>query len=192
MKVAIIDCFDSFSYNLLQLVGSLGADPVVIQADRSISDVLVHKPDRIILSPGPGKPGDLALPLEILQTLSKTIPTLGVCLGHQAICTAFGGRIIHAPRPVHGEISPISHDGCGIYKDIPSPFSAVRYHSLIIDASTLPRDLEITAHSLDDNLPMGVRHRTYPIEGVQFHPESFLSGTGGSLIAAFLEGGKIA
>jgi anthranilate synthase component 2 len=191
MKVVIVDCFDSFSYNLVQLVGSLGGDPVVIPADRPLHAVIDQEPDRIILSPGPGKPGDLALPLQVLATLSKTVPTLGVCLGHQAICTASGGRIIHAPRPVHGEVSEIVHDGCGIYAGLKNPFPAVRYHSLIVDEHHLPEDLEITAHSLDDNLPMGIRHRRYPMEGVQFHPESFLTGSGDRLMATFLQGGEI-
>ncbi|MDO8842259.1 aminodeoxychorismate/anthranilate synthase component II [Methanocalculus sp.] len=192
MKVAIIDCFDSFSYNLVQLVGGLGADPIVIPADQPLSAVAGEEPDRIILSPGPGKPGDLALPLQILATLSKTVPTLGVCLGHQAICTAAGGRIIHAPRPVHGEVSSILHDRRGIYRGLKSPFSAVRYHSLVIDRLTLPPDLEITAYSLDDGLPMGIRHKRYPIEGVQFHPESFLTESGDLLLDAFLHGGDTA
>lgn len=192
MKVVIIDCFDSFSYNLVQLVGGLLADPVVIPADQPLHAVIEEEPDRIILSPGPGKPGDLALPLQVLATLSKTVPTLGVCLGHQAICTAAGGRIIHAPRPVHGEVSLIRHDGRGIYCDLKSPFSAVRYHSLVIDRLTLPPDLEITAYSLDDGLPMGIRHKRYPIEGVQFHPESFLTESGDLLLNAFLHGGDTA
>ncbi len=189
MKVVIVDCFDSFSYNLLQLVGSLGGDPVVIPADRPLAAVEKENPERIILSPGPGRPGDLALPMEILATLSKTVPTLGVCLGHQAICSAAGGRIIHAPRPVHGEVSEISHDGFGIYSGLQNPFSAVRYHSLVLDHTRVPEDLLVTAYSLDDHLPMGVRHRRYPIEGVQFHPESFLTGMGDQLIATFLDGG---
>ena len=189
MKVVIVDCFDSFSYNLLQLVGSLGGDPVVIPADHSCDVVEKEEPDRIILSPGPGKPGDMALPMEVLATLSKTVPTLGVCLGHQAICSAAGGRIIHALRPVHGEVSEISHDGSGIYSGLQNPFPAVRYHSLVLDEGSLPDDLMITAYSLDDHLPMGVRHRRFPIEGVQFHPESLLTGMGNRLIAAFLDGG---
>ncbi len=189
MKVVIVDCFDSFSYNLLQLVGSLGGDPVVIPADRPLAAVEKENPERIILSPGPGRPGDLALPMEVLATLSKTVPTLGVCLGHQAICSAAGGRIIHAPRPVHGEVSEISHVGSGIYSGLQNPFPAVRYHSLVLDHTRVPEDLLVTAYSLDDHLPMGVRHRRYPIEGVQFHPESFLTGMGDQLIATFLDGG---
>lgn len=187
MKVAIIDCFDSFSYNLLQIVGSLGADPVVIQPDEPLAAVTAEEPDRIILSPGPGRPGDLDLPLAVLLGYAKKVPVLGVCLGHQAICSFFGGRIIHAPRPVHGEVSAISHDGCGIYRDMPNPLAAVRYHSLIIDSSTLPAELVITAYSLDDHLPMGIRHRSFPLEGVQFHPESFGTGIGTRLVAAFLK-----
>ncbi|MCQ1537515.1 aminodeoxychorismate/anthranilate synthase component II [Methanocalculus taiwanensis] len=189
MRVVIVDCFDSFSYNLLQLVGSLGGDPVVIPADRPLMAVQKEEPDKIILSPGPGKPGDLALPMEVLDTLSRRVPTLGVCLGHQAICSFAGGQIIHAPRPVHGEVSEISHDGCGIYTGLQNPFPAVRYHSLVLDERTLPDDLLITAYSLDDHLPMGVRHRRFPIEGVQFHPESFLTSMGDRLIATFLDGG---
>lgn len=144
--------------------------------------------DRIILSPGPGRPEDSGLCLTALSTLSRTIPTLGVCLGHQAICTAFGGRVVRGERPVHGKTSPITHDGKGIFTGIGNPFTATRYHSLVADRSSLPPDLMVTAESLDDGCVMGVRHRRYPVEGVQFHPESILSGEGPGIIANFLSG----
>ncbi|WP_246496099.1 anthranilate synthase component II [Methanocalculus chunghsingensis] len=192
MKVVIIDCFDSFSYNLVQIIGGLGADPIVIPADHTLDEVIAADPDRIILSPGPGRPGDFPLLGGVLTTLSRDCPTLGVCLGHQAICTAEGGYIIHAPRPVHGEVAAISHDGAGIYTGLPNPFPAVRYHSLVVDRARIPDDLVITARSVGDDLPMGIRHRRYPIEGVQFHPESFLTRDGPGLMDSFLKEGVIA
>nr|WP_301287537.1 aminodeoxychorismate/anthranilate synthase component II [Methanocalculus alkaliphilus] len=192
MKVVIIDCFDSFSYNLVQIIGGLGAEPIVIPADQPLDRVTEADPDRIILSPGPGRPGDFPLLGEVLNTLSHNTPTLGVCLGHQAICTAEGGYIIHAPRPVHGEVTSIRHDGAGIYTGLPNPFPAVRYHSLVVDRTRLPDDLVITARSVGDDLPMGIRHRRYPIEGVQFHPESFLTRDGPGLVESFLKEGVVA
>jgi len=186
MRVLIIDCYDSFTYNLSQLVGSLGAVPEVIMND-SPPDILERDVwDRIILSPGPGRPEGSGLCLTALSTLSHDIPTLGVCLGHQAICTAFGGRVVRGERPVHGKTSPVHHDGKGIYEGIMNPFTATRYHSLVADRESLPPELVVTAESQDDGCIMGVRHRRYPIEGVQFHPESILTGEGAKIIANFL------
>jgi len=188
MRVLVIDCYDSFTYNLTQLVGSLGAVPEVVMNDAPPEAMDRHLFDRIILSPGPGRPEESGLCLTALGTLSREIPTLGVCLGHQAICTAFGGRVIRGEKPVHGKTSPVRHDGRGIFTGIGSPFTATRYHSLVADRGSLPRDLEITAESLDDGCVMGVRHRKYPVEGVQFHPESILTGEGRQIVANFLSG----
>jgi anthranilate synthase/aminodeoxychorismate synthase-like glutamine amidotransferase len=190
MRVLIIDCYDSFTFNLSQLVGSLGGVPEVIVND-SPPEVLERDAwDRVILSPGPGRPEDSGLCLTALGTISRRIPTLGVCLGHQAICTAFGGRVVRGERPVHGKTSPVRHDALGIYDGIKNPFTATRYHSLVADRRSLPPDLEVTAESLDDGCIMGVRHLRYPIEGVQFHPESILTREGAGIIANFLSGGR--
>jgi anthranilate synthase/aminodeoxychorismate synthase-like glutamine amidotransferase len=167
-------------------VGSLGAIPEVIMNDAPPEALERHAWDRIILSPGPGRPEESGLCLTALATLSRRIPTLGVCLGHQAVCIAFGGRVIRGERPVHGKTSSIVHDGKGIFADIRNPFTATRYHSLVADRTSLPPDLEITAESPDDGCIMGIRHRTYPIDGVQFHPESILTGEGPKIVANFL------
>jgi anthranilate synthase component II len=188
MRVLVIDCYDSFTYNLTQLVGSLGAVPEVVMNDAPPEALDRHLFDRIILSPGPGRPEESGLCLTVLGTLSREVPTLGVCLGHQAICTAFGGTVIRGEKPVHGKTSPVRHDGRGIFAGIGSPFTATRYHSLVADRASLPPDLEVTAESLDDHCIMGVRHRRYPVEGVQFHPESILTGEGRQIIANFLSG----
>jgi len=188
MRVLIIDCYDSFTFNLSQLVGSLGAVPEVILNDAPPAVLERSACDRIILSPGPGKPEDSGLCLTALATLSREIPTLGVCLGHQAICTAFGGKVVRGERPVHGKTSLILHDGEGIYEGVRNPFPATRYHSLVADRRSLPGDLVITAESQDDKCIMGVRHRRFPIEGVQFHPESVLTGEGPKIIGNFLSG----
>jgi len=188
MRVLIIDCYDSFTFNLSQLVGSLGAVPEVIMND-SPPEVLERDAwDRAILSPGPGRPEESGLCLTALSTLSREIPTLGVCLGHQAICTAFGGNVIRGKRPVHGKTSPVRHDGKRIYEGIMNPFTATRYHSLVVDRDTLPHELVVTAESQDDGCIMGVRHRRFPIEGVQFHPESILTGEGAKILGNFLSG----
>ena len=188
MRVLIIDCYDSFTFNLSQLVGSLGAVPEVIVNDSPPGVLERNAWDRIILSPGPGRPEESGLCLNTLATLSRKIPTLGVCLGHQAICTAFGGRVVRGERPVHGKTSLVRHDGKGIYKGLRNPFPATRYHSLAADRETLPPGLAVTAESLDDGCIMGLRHLSYPIEGVQFHPESILTGEGRKIIANFLFG----
>jgi len=186
MKVLIIDCYDSFTFNLYQQVGRLGAEIVVLPCDTPLDAIQKTSCDRIILSPGPGTPQDAGVCLEVLETLSRAIPTLGVCLGHQAICTTFGGEVIRAPRLMHGKTSPIVHDGTHIFAGVPSPFTATRYHSLIARRESLPDELEVTATCRDDGYIMGVRHRTYPIEGVQFHPESILSPEGDRIIRNFL------
>ncbi|MDD1674413.1 MAG: aminodeoxychorismate/anthranilate synthase component II [Methanomicrobiales archaeon] len=186
MNVLVIDCYDSFTFNLCQQVGALGAHPIVVTNDTSFMQVQKISCDRILLSPGPGTPEDSGVGLEILATMSHDIPTLGICLGHQAICVAFGGEVGPAPEMVHGKPSSIVHDGTGVFRGIPSPFPAGRYHSLAGSAESLPEDLLPTAHSLEDGQLMGVRHRRYPIYGVQFHPESILTPVGDKIIQNFL------
>jgi anthranilate synthase component 2 len=188
MRVLVIDCYDSFTYNLTQLVGSLGAVPEVVMNDVPPESLERYHFDRIILSPGPGRPEESGLCLAALATIAREVPTLGVCLGHQAICTAFGGKVVRGERPVHGKTSTISHDGKGVFLGVGNPFTATRYHSLVADRASLPPELKVTAESLDDGCVMGVRHRRYPIEGVQFHPESILTGEGRQVIANFLSG----
>lgn len=192
MRVLIVDCYDSFTFNLYQQVGKLGAEPVVLPCDTPLDVLEKTGCDRIILSPGPGSPQDAGVCLDVLETMSRTIPTLGVCLGHQAICTAFGGDVIRAPHLMHGKTSAIRHDGKGIFDGIPTPFTATRYHSLVARRESLPDELAVTATSADDGYVMGVRHRTFPIEGVQFHPESILSAEGDRIIRNFLYGPGVA
>lgn len=188
MKVLVVDSFDSFTYNLCQQIGTLGAEMTVITKDATAEEVGAAAVgcDRILLSPGPGKPEDAHLYQTVLTTLSRTIPTLGVCLGHQAICTTFGGRVTRARVLMHGKTSPIVHDQAGVFAGLPSPFTATRYHSLVADQNAIPDALIVSATSQDDGEVMGVRHREYPIEGVQFHPESILSQAGEALIQNFL------
>jgi len=190
MKVLLIDCYDSFTYNLSQQVGYLGGDPVVVTSDMPFRKVSGIPCDRIILSPGPGRPEDSGVGLEVLQTLSRKIPTLGVCLGHQAICVAFGGQVVRAGHPVHGKVSPIRHDGRTIFSGLQSPLTATRYHSLVVDPASLPGEMEVSAVSVDDGVIMGVRHRRYPVEGIQFHPESILTPDGDAILRNFLFPGR--
>ena len=191
MKVLILDNYDSFVYNLAQYVGEI-ADKVVVKRNDEIDVAGVKElsPDRIIISPGPGTPSNtryFGRCTAILREVSRQIPTLGVCLGHQGIVHAFGGKIVRARKLRHGKTSPIRHDGKGVLRGIKSPFEATRYHSLVADRKSLPKSLEVTAQSTDDNEIMGVRHREFPIEGVQFHPESILTAPGHRLIENFLE-----
>ncbi|HVP95194.1 MAG TPA: aminodeoxychorismate/anthranilate synthase component II [Methanoregulaceae archaeon] len=189
MKVLVIDCYDSFTYNLCQIVGSQGCTPVVVKSDEDPRMLEGIEPDRIILSPGPGRPEDSGLSLHVIKTLSREIPTLGVCLGHQAICFISGGKVVQGTHLMHGKTSQISHHGRGLYHGIKNPFPATRYHSLIAERDSLPETLEVTATSLDDNYVMGVRHRDYPMEGIQFHPESILCSEGPRLLGNFLKNG---
>ncbi|PKG32786.1 aminodeoxychorismate/anthranilate synthase component II, partial [Methanoregula sp.] len=161
MKVLIVDCYDSFTYNLYQQVGKLGAEPIVLPCDTPLDTVQKTPCDRIILSPGPGTPQDAGICPDVLETMSRKIPTLGVCLGHQVICTAFGGEVVRAPHLMHGKTSVIRHRGTGIFDKVPTPFIATRYHSFIAQDASLPDDLEITATSTEDGYIMGVRHRSY-------------------------------
>ncbi|MDI6718172.1 MAG: aminodeoxychorismate/anthranilate synthase component II [Methanomicrobiales archaeon] len=188
MRVLIVDCYDSFTFNLYQQVGTLGARPIVIPNDTPFEQVEKIACDRIILSPGPGRPEDAGVCLDILDRLSRTIPTLGVCLGHQAIYHAFGGEVTRASRLMHGKTSRIHHDGRGIFSGVKNPFVATRYHSLAAEREGMPDSLRVTAVSPDDGCVMGVRHRRYPIEGIQFHPESILSEEGDALVRNFLTG----
>lgn len=187
MRVLVIDSYGSFTFNLCQQIGMLGAEPVVVKSDTPFDRICSGSFDRVVLSPGPGHPRDFTLYGEVLATISRTVPTLGVCLGHQAIGLAFGARIARAARPMHGKRSVVRHDGAGIYAGVPDPLIATRYHSLVIDPATIPDCLEVTARS-DDGAVMGVRHREFPIEGVQFHPESILTPDGNRLMANFLSG----
>ena len=191
MRVLILDNYDSFVYNLAQYAGEI-ADEVLVKRNDSVElkDVRKLNPDRIIISPGPGNPTDrryFGSCEDILRNLSPEVPTLGVCLGHQGIVSAYGGRIVRAKKPRHGKTSPIRHDGKGVFRGVDNPFEATRYHSLVADRRTLPRTLEVTAESLDDREIMGVRHTQFPIEGVQFHPESILTTPGKRMIENFLE-----
>jgi anthranilate synthase/aminodeoxychorismate synthase-like glutamine amidotransferase len=190
--VLVIDNYDSFVYNLVQYIGELGAETIVFRNDQvTLKQIAKLNPDRIVISPGPGTPADtryFGVCTAILQHLSCQIPTLGVCLGHQGIIHAFGGKIVSAKRLMHGKTCTIKHDGKGIFKDVSNPLTATRYHSLAGDGETIPDCLEITAESIDDGEIMGVRHTKYPIEGVQFHPESILCEDGKLIMKNFLEG----
>jgi anthranilate synthase component 2 len=186
MNVLIVDCYDSFTFNLYQQVGRLGGNPVVFPCDTPIETLQKIACDRIILSPGPGTPKDSGVCRKVLETMSRTIPTLGVCLGHQTICSVFGGEVARASHLMHGKTSQIQHEGTGIFAGVPTPFTATRYHSLVAQRGSLPAELEVTASSMDDGYVMGVRHTRYPIDGVQFHPESVLSPEGDRIIRNFL------
>jgi anthranilate synthase component II len=186
MNVLIVDCYDSFTFNLYQQVGKLGGNPAVFPCDTPLEVLQKTRCDRIILSPGPGTPEESGVCRKVLETMSRTIPTLGVCLGHQTICMVFGGEVVRAPHLMHGKTSPIRHEGTGIFSGIPTPFTATRYHSLVARQESLPDELEVTASSLDDGYVMGIRHTKYPINGVQFHPESILSPEGDRIISNFL------
>ena len=186
MKLLLIDNFDSFVYNLAQAFGALGAEPIVVRSDASIEELTAVAPDGLVVSPGPGTPGDAGISVAAIKHFAGQIPVLGVCLGHQCIGAAFGGRIDRAEvGPVHGKTSEIDHDGKGVFTGIPSPMVATRYHSLAIEPDSFPDDLEVTARS-SDGVVMGVRHRTLDVEGVQFHPESVMTPDGPALLENFL------
>ena len=184
--ILILDNYDSFTYNLVQYVGQLNADLKVYRNDIiSIEDIKEMKPERIIISPGPGRPEDAGISIDVVRELGKNIPILGVCLGHQAIGSAFGGRIVRAPHIVHGKTSRITHNGSAIFFRIPNTFEATRYHSLVVERETLPPTLKITAKT-EDGLIMALEHKEYPIYGVQFHPESIATKYGMKMIENFL------
>ncbi|MBD2559818.1 MULTISPECIES: anthranilate synthase component II [Nostoc] len=192
--IIVIDNYDSFTYNLVQYLGELAADfPVaddikVFRNDKiSIDEIRALKPEAVVISPGPGRPEDAGISLELIEQLGQELPILGVCLGHQSIGQVFGGKIISAPELMHGKTSQVSHTGVGVFRGLENPLTATRYHSLVIERETCPDVLEITAW-VEDNTIMGVRHRNYPhIQGVQFHPESVLTSSGKQLLQNFLE-----
>jgi anthranilate synthase component 2 len=185
--ILLLDNYDSFTYNIYQALSELGAEVLVRRNDMvTVDEVMQLVPtlDGVVISPGPCTPADAGISVPLVQRLAGAVPILGVCLGHQAIGAAFGGTIVRAPRLMHGKVSMIAHDGAGVFAGLPNPFQATRYHSLIVERSSLPPELEITAEA--DGLVMGLRHRSLLVEGVQFHPESILTPTGNDLLANFL------
>jgi anthranilate synthase component 2 len=185
--LTLIDNYDSFTYNLVHFLGELGASARVYRNDKiSVDEVMAEKPSAIVLSPGPCDPDRAGICLELIKRAGPEVPILGVCLGHQAIGQVYGGRIVRAPTLMHGKLSKVHHTGQGVFDGIAQDFSATRYHSLIIDRASLPADLEITA-TTSDGVIMGVRHKRYPVHGVQFHPESIASEHGHQLLANFLD-----
>ena len=186
--VLVIDNYDSFTYNLVQYLGELGAQVIVRRNDEiSIEALRALAHDRVVISPGPGRPEQAGVTLDAIREFGPRMPLLGVCLGHQAIGLAFGGEVVRAPQPVHGKTSAVEHGGTGVLAGLPQPFQAGRYHSLVVAERTLPADLEITARTKDEGIVMGLRHRTLPIHGVQFHPESVLTAEGRRILRNFLE-----
>jgi anthranilate synthase/aminodeoxychorismate synthase-like glutamine amidotransferase len=187
--VFVLDNYDSFTYNLVQYLGELGADVVVKRNDEvTVADIAALKPERIVLSPGPGRPEDAGVMMDLIKELGQTTPIFGVCLGHQAIGAAFGGSVVRAAAPMHGKTSTIEHNSRGVFTGIAAPFDASRYHSLVVAQDDLPEQLEVTARTSGDGVIMGLRHRTLPIHGVQFHPESILTSEGRRILRNFLEG----
>ena len=185
--ILLIDNYDSFSYNLYQLIGEINPDIKVIRNDEmTVEEIRQLKPERIILSPGPGRPEDAGVIVDVAKTLGKEIPVLGVCLGHQAICAAFGATVTYAKELMHGKQSLIEHDGKSVFEGIPSPVHVARYHSLAVDEKTLPDVFEILARTEDGEI-MAVEHKEYPVYGVQFHPESVMTPDGRKMIENFLE-----
>ncbi len=185
--ILMIDNYDSFTYNLVQYLGELGAEVTVVRNDAvTLDDISALRPDKIVISPGPCTPNEAGVSVPVVKRFAGTIPILGVCLGHQSIGQAFGGRIVHARTLMHGKTSQISHEATGVFAGLPSPYRATRYHSLVIERASMPDCLEITAWS-DDGEIMGVRHKSLPVEGVQFHPESIETEHGHHLLRNFLE-----
>ncbi|HXY52485.1 MAG TPA: aminodeoxychorismate/anthranilate synthase component II [Terriglobales bacterium] len=189
--VFVLDNYDSFTYNLVQYLGELGAQVVVRRNDQvTVAEVEALRPERIVLSPGPCTPQKAGVSLELIRHFAGKVPLLGVCLGHQAIGAAFGGKVIRARMVMHGKTSRVQHDGTTIFRGLESPMTATRYHSLVVAEESLPRELEVSAYTLEQDgtrVIMGLRHRRYPVEGVQFHPESVLTGDGKKLIRNYLE-----
>ena len=186
--IVVIDNYDSFTYNLVQYLGELGAEVRVMRNDLvSVEDVRAAKPDRIVISPGPGRPEDAGITMPVIEQLGRSIPVLGVCLGHQAIGAVFGGSVIRARLPMHGKTSTIEHDGLGVFAGIDGPFVAARYHSLVVADDGLPADLVVSARAVEERTIMGLRHKTWPVHGVQFHPESILTSEGKRILRNFIE-----
>ena len=191
-RVLVIDSYDSFVYNLVQYLGELGADPIVVRNDSlAVDEAVALEPDAVLLSPGPGRPEDAGIICEAVPAFAaRGVPVLGVCLGHQAIGHVYGGTIVSAPTLMHGKTSPIEHEGVGVFRDLPSPLTATRYHSLMIDPHSMPDCLEVTATAND--VVMGIRHRALPVQGLQFHPESILTGCGHDILRNFLDDAVLA
>lgn len=189
-RVLVIDSYDSFVYNLVQYLGELGAEPIVVRNDQlTVEEAMALHPDLVLVSPGPGRPEDAGIICAAIPAFAEAgVPVFGVCLGHQAIGHVYGGSVVRAPSLMHGKTSPIEHHGLGVFDGLPTPLVATRYHSLVIDPASMPDCLEVTATC--DGIVMGVRHRTLPIEGVQFHPESILTSAGHDLLKNFLRRSK--
>jgi anthranilate synthase/aminodeoxychorismate synthase-like glutamine amidotransferase len=184
--ILMIDNYDSFTYNLVQYLGVLGSEVEVHRNDKiTLDEIETMKPERIVISPGPGTPQSAGITISMIERFHPKVPILGVCLGHQAIGAAFGGRVLHAARIMHGKTSEISHDGKGVFRDLPDPITATRYHSLAVERKSLPSCLEVSAEAEDGEI-MGLRHREYPVEGIQFHPESILTKEGMNILSNFL------
>jgi len=185
--IVLIDNYDSFTYNLFQLLATLGADVCVIRNDAATAaDVRAMEPEGIVISPGPGMPSDAGISCEIIRELGASVPILGVCLGHQCMASVFGGRVVRAETLMHGKTSSVTHENHGVFHGLPAPLSVVRYHSLVVDERSLPTSFEVTARTVD-GVVMGIRHRTLPLEGVQFHPESILTEAGPELLQNWLD-----
>jgi anthranilate synthase/aminodeoxychorismate synthase-like glutamine amidotransferase len=186
MRVLLVDNYDSFVYNVAQYLGALGATPVVVRNDVPLHQMEEVAPEALVVSPGPGRPEDAGNSVEAIRRFAGRIPVLGICLGHQAIGVAFGARVVRAERVMHGKLSPIRHDGGGVFRGLDNPFEGTRYHSLVVDPASLPGELVVSADT-PDGVVMGIRHRTFRLEGVQFHPESALTTAGMALVRNFLE-----
>ena len=187
--ILVLDNYDSFTYNLVQYLGELGAEVSVVRNDvATIDQISATHPERIVISPGPGRPEDAGLTMDVIKRLGGQTPIFGVCLGHQAIGAVFGGSVVRASVPMHGKTSTIEHNGRGVFSGLTAPFLASRYHSLVVADTGFPAELEVTARTQEDGTIMGLRHRTLPIHGVQFHPESILTGEGRKILRNFLEG----
>jgi anthranilate synthase/aminodeoxychorismate synthase-like glutamine amidotransferase len=185
--ILVIDNYDSFTYNLVQYLGELGTQPLVRRNNEvTLDEIAALAPERIVISPGPGRPEQAGITLDVIRTFGPTTPLLGVCLGHQAIGMAFGGAVVRARSPMHGKTSTITHDGQGVFTGMMSPLTVARYHSLVVDRNGWPSDLAISAETEEDGTVMALRHRTYPIHGVQFHPESIMTREGQHLLRNFL------
>jgi anthranilate synthase/aminodeoxychorismate synthase-like glutamine amidotransferase len=189
-RVLVVDNFDSFTYNLVQYLGELGAEPTVVRNDAVDAGWVVDfAPDCVLVSPGPGRPEDAGISMDIIRTMATVVPVLGVCLGHQCVAQVYGASIVRAERVMHGKTSDVHHIGVGVLQGIPDPFTATRYHSLVVAPTSVPRSLEITA-TTEDGVIMGIRHRELQVEGVQFHPESILTSYGHDILANFLSGAQ--
>jgi len=187
--VFVLDNYDSFTYNLVQYLGELGADVTVRRNDEvTVDEIIALEPERIVLSPGPGRPEDAGVMMDVIRRMGEKTPIFGVCLGHQAIGAVFGGSVVRASAPMHGKTSTITHNSRGVFTGLTAPFDASRYHSLVVSEAGFPGELEITARTQDEGVIMGLRHRTWPVHGVQFHPESILTGEGRRILRNFLEG----